>query len=1201
MAAGDSMPPGVDLSHPSHFPPLVAANLKPVESLPQSSQEANPVHPSSYAAALRPASPRASKKSFEDVGENFKQPSIYNNKLGIFYTKEEVNGMSKPYQFSLIGKFSGLRPRPQIVFQALKNIGLFGLYDIRFLHAGYIFLHFSSSEDMARMARVWTRGIWFIGVPKYCTQCFHLGHLEDACYANGNRPNPLWKSENDGNDGQDLSVGLNRRNAVGKQEVTGPFESDEGKKMLNKSDGGKQVWIKNGEASEQGMVDKKGSESRNSFHVLSTLEEEDKGELEGLYEPPENVMYPWGDGYVDTKIGQNQLGPLGFQNLEVEEQKLDKLEDAHLAAVLAPAHVDSQTNVLNVEPRMDKGKSVVGFSKQRSYNSIGSKKTGAVCAKSKAEGTSRGWSSSLQKQSGPVGLAGIQDSGQWGNFSFSAMQDEFEGNEVSKSFMEEDDSDYGEAVDSQRSSSFPLVSNPKGPLLKTSSINVPSGVTRMVTRSKSQFLHLKLCSPIFPISIMVTVVYAKCNRIDRRILWDDVSAVKPVMDEYWPMGRDFNVIIGSNEHSAGFLAKPGLHGQMVKYGSGWIESWFQKMWTKHQNFSLTVHLNWMLPCSGFGLQKLQIKLKRLKAHLKWWNAEIVAEIVDVSLPAVEGVSAWAENVERARHTGVMDCIVWKPSLDGRFSMKTAWQCIRNDQQQAGFGQQDGVWSAVWRIIKPKYWKGFTDVAHNLGFLVRPKIVNTISVVSWKKPKFRCFKLNADGCSKGNPGVSSYGVIVLDHGSIVVMAKHGLIGVGSNVREEFVAILKGLELCMENQLFLIWLESDSLVALKILSSSYFSWEFGNLIRKIKGRIFYNQDIDKELRGICNLDKSGLPYIQFSSKLVLVTLLELGTGIEKMKHLWKYGPCDGFLLKFRAYLKVEFGDSFRLHDSYGFILYLAEEEFFNVLTLICIWCWHHIIEMAEKDDTESQCPACCTPYDKDRVLTVAAANSERIITEVYSEKKQRSQRAKPKISEEVRKHLSGVRILEHNEYFGQYGKVLKASISCPAGTTSKKTFAGYITYAKEEEAVRCIQATHNYVLEGKTLRACFGTTKYCCAWLSNLTCSNPDCLYLHDIGNQEDSFTKHETISAYTWCSYRVLLARSKVLFPIVVSGNPMLYQHLLHETSKGLLCLRTDENPIQPPEKLDEVATTSKEPESNIVGAVSGSSEQLQFGNSVDSR
>lgn len=29
-----------------------------------------------------------------------------------------------------------------------------------------------------------------------------------------------------------------------------------------------------------------------------------------------------------------------------------------------------------------------------------------------------------------------------------------------------------------------------------------------------------------------------------------------------------------------------------------------------------------------------------------------------------------------------------------------------------------------------------------------------------------------------------------------------------------------------------------------------------------------------------------------------------------------------------------------------------------------------------------------------------------------------------------------------------------------------------------------------------------------------CTNPDCLYLHEIGSQEDSFTKDEIISAYT---------------------------------------------------------------------------------------
>ncbi|TKY48485.1 CCR4-NOT transcription complex subunit 4 [Spatholobus suberectus] len=78
----------------------------------------------------------------------------------------------------------------------------------------------------------------------------------------------------------------------------------------------------------------------------------------------------------------------------------------------------------------------------------------------------------------------------------------------------------------------------------------------------------------------------------------------------------------------------------------------------------------------------------------------------------------------------------------------------------------------------------------------------------------------------------------------------------------------------------------------------------------------------------------------------------------------------------------------------------------------------------------------------------------------------------------------------------------------------TCSVYITYSKEEEAIRCIQNVHGFVLEGRPLRACFGTTKYCHAWLRNMPCSNSDCLYLHEIGSQEDSFTKDEIISAYT---------------------------------------------------------------------------------------
>ncbi|GAB4859252.1 hypothetical protein Ancab_010711 [Ancistrocladus abbreviatus] len=204
-------------------------------------------------------------------------------------------------------------------------------------------------------------------------------------------------------------------------------------------------------------------------------------------------------------------------------------------------------------------------------------------------------------------------------------------------------------------------------------------------------------------------------------------------------------------------------------------------------------------------------------------------------------------------------------------------------------------------------------------------------------------------------------------------------------------------------------------------------------------------------------------------------------------------------------------------------------------ICVWCWHHIMDMAEKEETEGRCPACRSPYDKEKIVGMAP-NCERLVAEINVEKR-KLQRAKTKTSE-GRKQLSSVRVIQRNlvyivglplnladedllqrkEYFGQYGKVLKVSLSrTSAGNIQQfpnNTCSVYITYSKEEEAVRCIQSVHGFILEGRSLRACFGTTKYCHAWLRNVPCTNPDCLYLHEIGSQEDSFTKDEIISAYT---------------------------------------------------------------------------------------
>lgn len=47
-----------------------------------------------------------------------------------------------------------------------------------------------------------------------------------------------------------------------------------------------------------------------------------------------------------------------------------------------------------------------------------------------------------------------------------------------------------------------------------------------------------------------------------------------------------------------------------------------------------------------------------------------------------------------------------------------------------------------------------------------------------------------------------------------------------------------------------------------------------------------------------------------------------------------------------------------------------------------------------------------------------------------------------------------------------------------------------------------------MEGRVIRATFGTTKYCSFFLRNITCNNPNCLYLHSLAREDDCFTKED---------------------------------------------------------------------------------------------
>ncbi|KAK7267600.1 hypothetical protein RIF29_20278 [Crotalaria pallida] len=269
-------------------------------------------------------------------------------------------------------------------------------------------------------------------------------------------------------------------------------------------------------------------------------------------------------------------------------------------------------------------------------------------------------------------------------------------------------------------------------------------------------------------------------------------------------------------------------------------------------------------------------------------------------------------------------------------------------------------------------------------------------------------------------------------------------------------------------------------------------------------------------------------------------------------------------------------------------------------ICVWCWHHIMEMAQKDETEGRCPACRSPYDKERIVAMAA-NCQRLVAEMNAKYKKKMQKLKPK-SLEGRKHLSDVRVIQRNlvyiiglpvnladedllqrrEYFGRYGKVLKVSISRTATGmiqhSANNSCCVYITYSKESEAVRCIQSVHCFVLEGRPLRACFGTTKYCHAWLRNVPCSNRDCLYLHDHGSQEDSFTKDELVLAF---------ARSRVQQIIGATNN-------LHRRSGSVLPPPVDDS------RHTSSATklVSRSPSDNIENQIKGSCSGIGAVNST---
>ena len=103
--------------------------------------------------------------------------------------------------------------------------------------------------------------------------------------------------------------------------------------------------------------------------------------------------------------------------------------------------------------------------------------------------------------------------------------------------------------------------------------------------------------------------------------------------------------------------------------------------------------------------------------------------------------------------------------------------------------------------------------------------------------------------------------------------------------------------------------------------------------------------------------------------------------------------------------------------------------------------------------------------------------------------------------IPKSIAIISLLKSEPYLGQYGNIIKFIMTYKINpANNKKAYSAYITFSNELEAAIAILCIDSLLIEGKIIRAFFGTTKYCNNFLNNKRCPNSDrCVFLHKFNN------------------------------------------------------------------------------------------------------
>ncbi|XP_060203027.1 uncharacterized protein LOC132631469 [Lycium barbarum] len=216
--------------------------------------------------------------------------------------------------------------------------------------------------------------------------------------------------------------------------------------------------------------------------------------------------------------------------------------------------------------------------------------------------------------------------------------------------------------------------------------------------------------------------------------------------------------------------------------------------------------------------------------------------------------------------------IWTVTASGRFDCNSAWNKLRTPHISSMINMM--IWHKkcpfkvsffLWRILKNK-----TYVDVNLGRLginlpsicsccvnharededhlfLKGRIARMarnsfcIIQVKWNPPNNGWVKINSDGCSKGNPGLSGSGGVIRNHLGNLVMAYAMNLNIQTNNYAEAIALKSGIDWCINNGKRKVMIETDSMMLIHwILDIAYTPWPLQNIILDIKTQLNFFED-------------------------------------------------------------------------------------------------------------------------------------------------------------------------------------------------------------------------------------------------------------------------------------------------------------------------------------------------------------------------